>query len=41
MREGLQKVAIGVLDEFGAMHSVVSVPVRVGAAAPLPEGLLK
>ena len=32
MREGRQKVAIGVLDEIGAMHSVVSLPVRAGAA---------
>jgi hypothetical protein len=37
MREGRQKVAIGVLDEFGAMHSVVSVPVRAGAAEPVPR----
>lgn len=37
MRPGRQKLAIGVLDEIGAMHSVVSVPVRAGAAEPVPE----
>jgi VWFA-related protein len=41
MREGLQKVAIGVLDEFGAMHSVVSLPVRVGAAVRVPAEMLE
>jgi hypothetical protein len=32
MRQGLQKLVLGVLDEVGASHAVLSLPVRVGAA---------
>ncbi len=32
VRAGLQKLVVGVLDEIGAMHSVISMPLRAGAA---------
>lgn len=32
MREGRQKLALGVLDEIGSTHAVLSLPVQVGTA---------